>query len=134
MVSITWTHLYPEPQRTKTLRRLKTKAERSLRYKEMREQVEEFSHIVFVFLLYNFFQKGTEVTNLALNTFGELGEKGFNIGTTYFEKGNENALRGEVLASKLLESLRVPELVDIVKNSSHIHEIIDRYKTLKNAE
>lgn len=120
--------LIPESTiRQKTLK-YRTKDEKLEEQNRLKLVANEASIVTFIFLTYKFFKEGSNAAKQAADTFNELGVEGFYIGRTYFSERNENVIKGEVIAERLLNSISNEEIKDLVKNSQYIYEILNIYK------
>lgn len=71
--------------------------------------------LVFVASLRDFLREGSRAASAAAEEVVELGLSGFSIGERVFSPGNENTMRGAVLAEALwarIEDVRLKNLLD----------------------
>jgi len=85
--------------------------------RKLRLRLEERHNItllVFIATLRDFLREGTRAASAAANKVVELGLPGFSIGERFFAPGNENTMRGAVLADGLwarIEDIRLRNLL-----------------------
>ncbi len=73
---------------------------------------------------------GTNAAKQAVDTFKELGIASFQIGSKKFADRNKNVMKGEELATKLMDSIISEELKTLINESQYVTQIIDKYKPL----
>lgn len=66
-----------------------------------KDEVSTVKLLVFTSSLDHFFKEGSAAARLAVREFEKLQLSGFSIGTTVFEKDNENVRRGDTLSTRL---------------------------------
>ena len=124
----TWAELLPSSTLNLILSRVDTQNEKDAEFKRLKGIVDEATSAGIIFLLLKTFQEGHEAAKMAVDTFQDLGVEGFSIGSQYFEGRNENVMRGEVLAQKLLDKISDEELVQLISDSDYLYEIINYYR------
>lgn len=123
--------LYPEPERSELFLHAKSKEDRIKIRKVMNANVENLSVILFIFFLKKMFVEGYKATITTVDTFKELGVKGYSIGGIYYADRNENVMLGNLLYNKLMESISDSVLRNKIVESEKMHEIVDFYKRNK---
>lgn len=130
--SYVWNSFFPENSLNKELRKLENDKERKKELKRLKSIINEVSTVALIFLLKKFFEDGSKAAIKAVDTFGELGIEGFQIGSKYFSERNENVMEGQNLAEHLMASINDKELIDLINNSNTLLQIINRYRPIIN--
>ena len=89
------------------------------------ETKQDIALLVFVASLRDFLQEGTRAATAAAERIVGLGLSGFSIGEHVFSPGNENTMRGTVLADALwaqIEDARLRNLLDSERSLSRLVE------------
>lgn len=123
-----WNTLIPEEVRKKKIGRKKTKVERSKELRRLRNISNEASLVAFIFFFRKFLIEGSEAARRAVDTFEELGQPGFYIGNKYFSGRNKNVIQGEVLAQRLLNTIKSDALRELIIESEYLYQILEKYR------
>jgi hypothetical protein len=121
-----WDTLIPDHLRQDLIGH-KKKSERKQEFTRLKSISNEASILVYIFLLRKFFKDGSEAAKSAVDTFKELNVDGFYIGSNYFSGRNDKVLQGEKIAYFLLESITDEKAKELIKNASHISDILEKY-------
>jgi hypothetical protein len=125
-----WQTLFPDQTIKEQLIKCKTKAEKRKEISRLKGISEEASTVVFLFLINKFFTEGSKAAKQAVDTFKELGIKGFYIGGNYFSERNEKVIQGDKISEKLLNSIKDDKAKELVTKSNYVSEIFDKYRSL----
>lgn len=128
--SYTWISLFPENSLNEHLRQFPKGQENKTELARLKDIVNEASIVIFIFLMKRFFLDGTDAAIQAVDTFKELGVKGFQIGSKKFADRNKNVMKGKELAAKLIDSITNEELKELVNESQYANQIIEKYKPI----
>ncbi len=127
-----WEVLFPESKQEylfKRLRAIKKKVKTKLtrRFKDISD---EATFVVYLFVLLRFFKSGSEAARTAVDIFKEFKIEAFSIGRKEFKDRNENVEEGENLATELISAIKDDRLRNMIIESSAIHEILEKYKSI----
>ncbi len=122
-----WHSFFPKDTYKNKIKRFNTKKEKREFNKKANEIVDEAGAILTIFFMNYFFKEGTRTAIEAVDIFEELNINGFKIGSTTFRERNENVMMGENLSKALREELP-DNLVKIIDQKNHPHEIIELFK------
>jgi hypothetical protein len=123
-----WNTLVPEEVRKDKIGRKKTKAERTKEFQRLKGISQEAAIVSFIFFFRKFLLEGSEAAKRAVDTFDDLGQDGFYIGTNYFSKRNDKVMQGELLAERLLSSIDSRSLKELITESDYLYQILDKYR------
>jgi hypothetical protein len=79
-----------------------------------------------IYSLDSFFRAGSSSARTAATVFEQFDLSGFQVGLTTFTRSNHNTRRGEILASRLQETIVNSYLGTVIKNSSTMKDLISR--------
>ena len=128
--SYTWNSFFPENSLNDRLRQFPKGDESKAELSRIKDVVNEASIVIFIFLIKRFFLDGTKAASQAVDTFKELGIASFQIGSKKFADRNKNVMKGEELATQLMNSITSEELKTLINESEYVTQIIDKYKPL----
>jgi len=123
-----WSTLVPEELRKDKIGRKKTKAERKKEFQRLKGISQEAAIVSFVFFFRKFLLEGSDAAKKAVDTFKDLDQDGFYIGTNFFSERNEKVMQGDLLAESLLNSIRSQELKKLITESEYLYQILDKYR------
>lgn len=133
MKGLAWQYLYPEDERKRIFRKLKTQIDRKEKFREMKDDIDELSQILFLFGMYKFFNEGTQAAIKAVDVFKEIDIPGFKVGSNIFEERNEVVMRGENLSKIMLNSVSNQDIVIMIRESEYMYQIAEKFRKFKNA-
>jgi hypothetical protein len=94
--------------------------------KRLSKDRKEFIQIVvFVTALKRFLFEGSRAAEMTLEELKKQGIDSFSIGSSRFEEGSEDLMRGYQLASELVNSITDPKIKQWVESDRPLYEIID---------
>ena len=120
--------LIPEELIKKKLTQKTTKKARKEEYQRLKSISDEAAIVAFIFIFRKLLIEGSNAAKNAVDTFEQLGEKGFYIGNDFFSGRNEKVIQGEKLADKLLKSIKDKKLKQLVLDSDYMSQILREYK------
>ena len=92
------------------------------------EDISFIQLAVFIHSIDWFLREGTRAARASIDTLQHLGLTGFSVGSTVFERDNENTLLGRNLAEGLLRALQNPEIVTLIKSAPNMRSLIRRLR------
>jgi hypothetical protein len=128
--SYTWSSFFPENSLNQRLMKFPNGQESKAELARIRDVVNEASIVIFIFLIKRFFLDSTNAAKQAVDTFKDLGTPSFQIGSKKFADRNKNVMKGEELATQLMNSITSEELKTLINESQYVTQIIDKYKPL----
>ena len=131
---LAWQYLYPEDKRRRILQKCKDKMKRTEAYNGMKEEVNELAKLLFLFGMYKFFSEGTRAAVKAVDVFKGIDIPGFSVGRDVFEERNENVMRGERLAKEMLDAVGDENTVIMIRESEYMHQIVEKFKKIRNGQ
>ena len=109
-------------------KQFKTKEERRIEFRRLRDISDEASFVAFIFILKKSFNDGSTAAKNAVDTFRDLHVNGFKIGSKLFSGRNKNVLQGDVLAEALVASIKDSRVRALIQKSTYLSEIVEEYK------
>jgi hypothetical protein len=89
-----------------------------------RDAIKQIHIVAFVKSLDDFLREGTQAAARAVDQFGELGVRGFRIGTEDFAGRNEAVMRGQVLSERLRSAVADDSLQRFLSMDRPLREVI----------
>jgi len=88
------------------------------------EDLRQLNYAAVVYILREFLQSGARAARSAVNTFEDLGLKGFSVGRSHFTRHSEATRRGERLAKALDAKLRGTLIAQKMRASRNIRDFL----------
>ncbi len=89
-----------------------------------RQNFQVIQLCAFIYTIDEFFRAGTRAARDASTLFEEFGYGGFQVGSTYFDKDNENTRRGENLANQLRADLQGTEIGQRIGAARSLNDLV----------
>lgn len=88
------------------------------------EETDLIQLAAFIYSLNWFLTEGTKAAQATISTLDNFGLEGFLIGSTPFEKDNENTMRGKILAEAMMQNIGDPNLARRIQQATSMTSLI----------